>query len=47
MALFANILDVKTCLNVLDLVILMKRDVLLIIIKNVLTLQRQELLNIS
>jgi hypothetical protein len=37
MALFANILDVKTCLSVLDLVILMKREVLLLIVKNVLT----------
>ena len=38
MALFANILDVKTCLKVIDLLILMKRDALLMIVKNVLTL---------
>jgi len=37
MALFANILDVETCLSILDLVILMKREVLLLIVKNVLT----------
>ena len=47
MALFANILDVETCLHIVDLVILIGREVLLLIVKNVLTENRQVLLNIS